>query len=568
MDQAVDKITSKYVNASQASKYGRYFCPSCGGAAFLKRGGIYRDHFAHFPGEGNEDCENYFPGSGFGGSSYTPQPPRPFALNLSIEGDVRRSPRWHVDVHIPKPEAASGFVHVPGRSGSTRVNCSTIPSAGILVQIPPKSEPYILRFSGSADDDYRARAQLPIPGLNAQIGNVFRYGVQRHRRIDESHDLYWGRPYFVVWRQDVPLSWPKPMWRVEMSRNDLWCCACFELPDEEDESTKTWALRFLRREIIRPPVTLSLVSPVYQRLEDDSLGVRVGEQLVFAVTRNPGAAMPPSLVYETPGAAPSVIPIEDVDTQLVSLGAAVPGASAVSLGALDDDYDQETRVVAAARGESLSLPTALVRFKTAAGVEEAVPVGTEAASEAAHRLSTGEFAWSGIRMPAVLRCRIRWRPKGATGWLEQALIPPDDASEESDSLSALRRFEDLISSRFLEALRGNPGCELHLGNYGFVRIERVALGRRDSVLALSSSLRVRIRWLLSFPEASGELAPATYAAQQWPTWLSGLATTRGVTLNSADGRLVAAFVGRRTWPTQLQAQLGDTVRQLAIVGRQ
>src|SRR6266545_1498596 len=59
---------NEIIEATQGVVRSRdYFCPTCGGRVWLRRGEIREPYFAHRANEGGSDCDEYYPG-GWGGT--------------------------------------------------------------------------------------------------------------------------------------------------------------------------------------------------------------------------------------------------------------------------------------------------------------------------------------------------------------------------------------------------------------------------------------------------------------------------------------------------------------------
>uniref|UniRef100_UPI003F85E09B competence protein CoiA family protein n=2 Tax=Gammaproteobacteria TaxID=1236 RepID=UPI003F85E09B len=65
MNYAIDKFTGTLILAARATKYARYVCPVCEKGVSLRKGKVVPPYFAHLPGHGTSDCENFVPGHSF-----------------------------------------------------------------------------------------------------------------------------------------------------------------------------------------------------------------------------------------------------------------------------------------------------------------------------------------------------------------------------------------------------------------------------------------------------------------------------------------------------------------------
>src|SRR5436190_7015178 len=88
--------TGKIIPAAKASAYGDYRCPTCRAEVFLKAGRIYVRHFAHVPGQGKPECDDYHPPEHLRRPWETPSPhpaPQkidPLLLGIELEPNQAR----------------------------------------------------------------------------------------------------------------------------------------------------------------------------------------------------------------------------------------------------------------------------------------------------------------------------------------------------------------------------------------------------------------------------------------------------------------------------------------------
>src|SRR4051812_33842272 len=106
MDHAKELQSGKIVAATHASSWRSYACPrpDCRGRVYLAKGAIQRPHFRHYPGEGTDACEEYFPGSGSDTEPVRQQrtaavEEEPAALGLVLSELDRQ---WTLDLRLPE----------------------------------------------------------------------------------------------------------------------------------------------------------------------------------------------------------------------------------------------------------------------------------------------------------------------------------------------------------------------------------------------------------------------------------------------------------------------------------
>src|SRR5262245_37372211 len=111
MNYATIGRAGKLIEAARAAIRRDYTCPSCRARVFLRRGSIRDAHFAHYPGEGKPECEQYHPYHPGTGIPPTRTPQRRDSdeseeLRLTVEHE---GSEWTLLLHIPEvPNAELG----------------------------------------------------------------------------------------------------------------------------------------------------------------------------------------------------------------------------------------------------------------------------------------------------------------------------------------------------------------------------------------------------------------------------------------------------------------------------
>src|SRR3954470_9964474 len=120
MFYAKERRTEKIVPAAKGSPYGDYRCPICKADVFLKRGEIYQAHFAHMPGQGKPECENYYPPEDlrrqWQATTAVPKdlPVEGLFLGIELEpqGDARGPRKWGLRLTVPKSHDGRGEIRI------------------------------------------------------------------------------------------------------------------------------------------------------------------------------------------------------------------------------------------------------------------------------------------------------------------------------------------------------------------------------------------------------------------------------------------------------------------------
>ena len=555
MQYAIERRRQRHVDADEANAYGleRYLCPVCKEAVFLRRGRVRKAHFAHRPSEGTRECENYHPGGEYAGSGgFTTQvrKPQPLPLYISVDSSGAGRMPWHLDLLIPYDPAAKGMVLVhDGISGRTRVDVSHLPQGGKRIRVRNQIEPYLSSLMGTGEEAYKARFAVPVPGLDPQYGNTFRYSERGGRRLDPGQPLYWGRGYYVVWSRAVIPAWPAAVYCRRLKEYQGWQCACVELPPDDDPDTSRWADEFLAREVRRPPVTLAVVSPLTHRLPDDSLAVEEGSEVIVAVTREHGSAMPSELQVTWPGLrAVETLPLRKEDRLLINLGRVPTGTTIITLS--DGEEDQITLVARQAVHVNQSQRAGLLVCGPS-GQEQLLPAHSPMADEAltsARDSSDPAAAIVGVSLPFGLPCTLSHRAPDASENEVQRFRWPEDWGDV-DPTRLLREFTEHVWRQLVALLSTATHVELDFGNFGSVRLAPApTVAAASQRLVLSLGLRERLSWLASFPD---DPYRDTSISVGWPTSLSLILAPSEARLRATDKSLLGRVVSRGAWPNRL-----------------
>jgi hypothetical protein len=450
---------------------------------------------------------------------------------------------------IPYNPVAKGIILVHhGISGQARADLSYLAQGGRRIPVRNQVEPYITSLMGTAENSYKSRFTVPVPGLDPQFGNVFRYGERGGRRLDADHPLYWGRGYYVLWAKTVKPSWPAAVYCKQLRDSPPWQCACIELPPDDDERTSMWADEFLAREIRLPPVRITVVSPFTHRLPDDSLAVEEGSDAIVGVIREHGAAMPSELRVTWPGLrAVETFSLKNEDSMLVNLGRVPSGVSVVALG--DGEEDQVILVGKQDLRVGTFKPAGL-RVRDESKQFLLLPAYSPSADAilgAAKKGVAGGATIVGVSLPLGLPCTLKYREPNNPELEVQRFSWPEDWAT-GDVTKVQQTLEDQVWRRLVAALGRAEHLELEFGNFGSVGVSAgpslVSTSRRSP---LPLHLRQRLRWLASFPDPYDD----TRVSVDWPTSLSLVFAPSPDRIRPEDQSLLGKVVSRDTWPARL-----------------
>lgn len=218
---AKDRLTGKIVDASKASR-SFFSCPKCDGRVSLRAGTEREPHFAHLPGEGTDDCEDYHPGL-FGGTSRATarhgvqDTPDSFGLAVGLAVALNGL-SWNLLLRLPEvPTEELGYSSLGELSGA-RVNVfcggslvgniaalDLRPGVGIArVEVPPMLQEYRCEAAGRWPSNVtQGRWAATAAGLSAS-GTLFRLRAGEWSRLRDSALVEWGEPLLLIAEDRCP----------------------------------------------------------------------------------------------------------------------------------------------------------------------------------------------------------------------------------------------------------------------------------------------------------------------------------------------------------------------------
>jgi hypothetical protein len=278
VDHAKDLQNGKIVAATHASSWRSYACPrlECRGRVYLAKGAIQRPHFRHYPGEGTDACEEYFPGFGSGTEPIRRQfapavEEDPAALGLVLS---ELDGHWTLGIRLPEisgeefGDAALGtlrMAQVEVFAGQHRLGqvgaLSLRPGIGTArVAVPASIQSYRAQSVGTWPVGIdRRRWQLECRGLEAK-GTLFRLRNAEWTRLVANSGVHQGETILVLADKRCPL--PKSLSSVahcQMHSGGIqWILSEVVIPDDLDQ-VGGW-LATLGYELVPRPWQSTLVS--------------------------------------------------------------------------------------------------------------------------------------------------------------------------------------------------------------------------------------------------------------------------------------------------------------------
>lgn len=577
VDYAKDRFTGEAIHASEAHKGAhRYICPGCGASVFRKGGyaGSYkRAFFAHRPGEGDPECENYHFGAGIAHPE-GPQP-RPLSLYVFVPQPADVTPSWDLQLLIPAPPdrtVTTGHVVIDTAArGIIRIPVASIGDGGSRISVRTQCEPYGVRPLGIVDPSYLRKLATHAPGLRTTKLDVFRFSDRGGHRLERRTPLLWGQGYYVVWHSSLPIAWAPGLWRRQLRNNEDWCCAEIELPDQESITIARWVRQYLERDVEAAPLDVTIVAPVpLDESPNGEITIPAGQNIIIGITARLGVLPPERLCIQRDDRRIETVTLHGECPMLVSLGHGEVG----SLEVLLPDCDIGPLHL---RVEQVEAPVDVVgvsfvfRDHNLTSEEVAWPAYCREVESLFLNVRASMMDLSAIHLPLRVRPNLYGidpddqasnRPL-QENHLEDILAVGTAQSAE-DSRSAWQKYTDYVRQTIV-AMCMNPSLSYNVdfSNYGCLHIgTAVKPSIRSVTLTLPPPLRRQLQWVLSLglsgtPSILNTPGDSLRLLQQKRTALSLYRR-----LVAEDQQLVQRFLERPQWPVAAEAHLRKLAREL------
>ena len=408
MYYAKERTTGVIIGPSKAHRWGNYRCPTCNAEVFL-RSGKYRDaHFAHRPGQGKPDCEEFHPSEDLRhpwrttDEPYQGPPIDPLRLSIELEPDydARRGPReWLLRLTVPKSPDAHGRVSIDCGGGDVRnINLSKLAIGAQTYLADPAAQDFGASWiSPDVRPLYRAAVEQRIPGLNSRVANVF--GAARAKLKPQSNILRWGESYYLVRPGDRPITFPASILNHEFAANRGWCCSLIGLPHKADPEIAAWLRQTCDLSIAPSKREWALLYPPPYAVDDDgNLQVNSGAQLILAIKPIDDGA--PGKVIGSVGQTSASTTSTGTSRHFVEV--TVPEQMAQKPVYLAWDEAFLAAVIAKPYPNGLSEPSVLLEFEGGA-VKESTPLHRVRCRELLTLVRFGQRILSGARSHPLLR---------------------------------------------------------------------------------------------------------------------------------------------------------------------
>lgn len=489
---AWDVLARKVIHADDVVERDRpYQCPNprCRVPVYAAWGKVKDPYFAHYPGIGKLDCDEYHPFGAGGTYSYqafkptsrTEQQANRFAeLELSLSG--KGLTNWFLHLKLPPSNQERGYLKVRLAKDEIR----KVP----LINIYDRPRRYavalgdhpigVIQTSSDVRPQYAERVQQSETSLNLAGVTTFQ-GTSSGRYHPRAAKLFWGSSYFFVYKLAAPVTIPSALAPRLLSKHDNWVCSEVTLPVTENDQIASWLNLFAQIEPHPLRALISVLYPAIRRI--DNAGVThlpKSSELLIAVHQRTIAADSDRELWLETEAGHKVIKLPQTPDQLLS----IPLTSGDNHFYVRYADDPGVVFLLGARPDPNLAPSIKI------GVENKKSKRTASSS----LLSTDcEQLLKDVRhkradlgsltAPYGITGRLLWRHNAFEPWVSRGLTVSPETSDE-----AIELLRNVLDNHALEVA-------IDFGSLGYHRLRR--LRPKQIVVSLQSTTRRMLVWLLS-----------------------------------------------------------------------
>lgn len=247
MDYALNKLTNKIESADQATGRDLYRCPCCKAMMSHCAGTIRKKYFAHFPGWGTPECENFSPSQqtqNIQRSVFSPLAKRRVDLRLIIPKEQGRT-GWYFELVLPscRPCDATVTVDVGGRLQPVNMRGMT---DGFRIMAELSTENYrIVSFDGNPDPLFQEgveRECLGFPSFGAAAFTAS--GRGEARGFPRAQVLRGSETYSLLWKEPEAPDFPNELVLDWLAGRQGWHHALVTVPERPSTECSQWLHSF------------------------------------------------------------------------------------------------------------------------------------------------------------------------------------------------------------------------------------------------------------------------------------------------------------------------------------
>ncbi|KFE46437.1 competence protein CoiA family protein [Pseudomonas congelans] len=497
MDYAINKVTNKIESAEKAFGGGFYVCPICRARVSHCAGLKRKKYFAHYPGTGTFECENFALGQYGQGTFSGPLAgltKRRMDLRLKIERGQNRA-AWYLELTLPSSRACNATVTIDVGGRLQNIDMRGMVN-GFRVMAELSTDDFrIVSFEGTPDRFFVESVERECRGLPSLGATVFTAsGRGGNIGFPRAHELRGAETYAVLWKEPAFPGFPNELVPERFQSRQGWTLALITIPEAPSEECIEWLQAFTGL-MVNPSVpSISTVWPFLAR----NASVNAVE-----CTNSSSVVLAASMMPVSPGDAGPNMLVFGGDNRISAMGV----ERSPALFALTPGGQTHFRVAKSERSETekLFLRTLAVRpvsdlpglemgFSTSEGVHLVVPFGTSKCKALVDSARQGQATLEYLAIPPGITGRLHAETRSTfvTVQLAASDIPAHHCAHQ-------RLLSPPIQTIVIDYLSDSSShIDLEFGGFGRMRLTGsplvVQVKRAD--LVLDHLVRSRLRSFL------------------------------------------------------------------------
>ncbi|MBA6104865.1 MULTISPECIES: hypothetical protein [Pseudomonas] len=244
MDYAVNTLTNQVESAEQATRKGRYVCPICRAKVLHRAGVKQKKCFAHWPGFGSAQCDNFVPGlhgQHGAGLALSARPMRSMELRLKIERGRNRA-AWYLELTLPscRPCDASFTLDV-GNGILQEIDMRGMPNGRRVTAELSQESFRIVSFQGTPDRHFTDGVERICHGLPTFGAAVFTaLAGDRTPGFPRAQEFRKDGSYALLWKAPENLNFPEELVPDKFQSREGWNLALITVPTSPSDACAEW----------------------------------------------------------------------------------------------------------------------------------------------------------------------------------------------------------------------------------------------------------------------------------------------------------------------------------------
>lgn len=488
MKYAVDRWTSRTVDADEASHGQSYRCPVCSAPVSLRAGGERIAYFAHKPGSGTKDCELYHLGSpAYSGCDEVGSQSSIWEMVLNITLAKMGFPRnWGLELIIPFKEGCKGELDIDVGGRIQKVTFSDARKEK-RITAEPRAGSYTVVSTKIADRWRESTLVKRCDGLNAIKATVFGEASRADGKpIPRAHTLQLGGRYIFVWNIASAPSFPTELIVERLSNIEDWHAASIDIPEGVSAACCAWLFNFCSLSVsAKSPAITPVWPPLVSRVGIQLATVSRGATLYVGFEGLPQKLKNRAIFYARSGSHDNALSVNPVDTPFLKVSTESESAFEVSCR---DATELRLEFDCSLEFHKLSkIPSVTLIGSAIDGTTSSAHLHDENSVDWLERVSAGELRLTDIVAPSY--CKGALRTARSSTWqtiVELAIYPSDGAMGRPKFWG---HFVPVIAKILVDR---SVDIQIDFGHLGRAWLPAQRSADDEATLLLGSVLRSRI----------------------------------------------------------------------------